>query len=265
MAINNNPLLHNMLTTNLVNRLALQIKESLESSLSLIKSFFEPVEYEPALSEEIEIGEDSSPSSLSSSSNKVIITSKRKYFQCSIEITPSSSTNKRRRSALSSTDSAQIMTVSSLSSNTFNHKKRKSVDLPFNTFISSKRRCMVSRSEGFIPENTPTSLSLSSNKVSRKRKIPCDNDEISSSAKICCMDSPFANSVCNTIVLYTDDSLSVNKYNFKSSSSIDTLPTMCSGSEDSFTTEDYFPIPSFINADTIDSVDNSITLTLYHF
>jgi len=247
--------------TNFVNKLA-QIKKTLESSLSVIKSFLEPVEYEPALSKEIEIEEDSSPSS--SSSNKVI-TAKRKYFQCSSEITPSW-TNKRRRLALSSTDSAQIITVSSLS-NTLNHKKRKSVDLSSNTFESSKRCCIASRSEYFIPEYAPTSLSLSSSKVSRKRKVPCDNDndEISSSAKRRCMDSSFANSFCDVMVIYTYDSLSVSKYNFKSSSSIDTLSTVCSDSEDSFATEDYFPIPSFIDAETIDSVDNSTTLTLYHF
>ena len=252
-----------MFTINFVNKLTQQIKNTLKSSLSLLKSFFEPidVEYQPALSKEIEIEEDSSP--LSSSSDN---TNKRKYLQYSIEIMPSC-TNKRCRFASSSADSAQIVIISSLSSNTFNHKKRKSVDLSSNTFESSKRRCMASRAEDFIPENAPTSLSLPSTKVSRKRKVPCGcgNDEISSSSKRLCMDSSFSDSFCDIMVVYTDDSLSVSKYNFKSSSSIDTLPTICSDSEDSLTTEDYIPIPSFIHAETIDSIDNNTTLTLYHF
>ena len=247
-----------MFTINFVNKLAQQIKNTLESSLLLLKSFFEPVEYEPALSKEIEIEEDSSP--LSSSSDN---TNKRKYLQYSIEIMPSC-TNKRRRFASSSADSAQIVIISSLSSNTFNHKKRKSVDLSSNTFESSKRRCMASRAEDFIPENAPTSLSLPSTKVSRKRKVPCGNDEISSSSKRHCMDSSFSDSFCDMVV-YTDDSLSVSKYNFKSSSSIDTLPTMCSDGEDSSATEDYFPIPSFIDVETINSVDIRTALTLCHF
>ena len=253
------PLLHNMFTINFVNKLAQQIKNTLESSLLLLKSFFEPVEYEPALSKEIEIEEDSSP--LSSSSDN---TNKRKYLQYSIEIMPSC-TNKRRRFASSPADSAQIVIISSLSSNTFNHKKRKSVDLSSNTFESSKRRCMASRAEDFIPENAPTSLSLPSTKVSRKRKVPCGNDEISSSSKRHCMDSSFSDSFCDIMVVYTDDSLFLSKYNFKSSSSIDTLPTMCSDGEDSSATEDYFPIPSFIDVETINSVDIRTALTLCHF
>ena len=77
--------------------------------------------------------------------------------------------------------------------------------------------------------------------------------------------SSFSDSFYDIMVVYTDDSLSVSKYNFKSSSSIDTLPTMCSDGEDSSATEDYFPIPSFIDVETINSVDIRTALTLCHF
>ena len=65
--------------TNFANKLTQLIQTTLESSLSIIQSFFELVECEPASSKEIEIEEDSL---LSSSSSDEMNTNKRKYMQC---------------------------------------------------------------------------------------------------------------------------------------------------------------------------------------
>ena len=202
--------------TSIANKFTQLNQVTLESSMSLVKSFIEFVEYQPVPSKEVEIKEEFLPSC---SLSERIICSKRQYPHCSFEET-SSSSNKRRQFT-----SSPI----SLAPSTSNDKKRKIVDLASNTSESSKRRCMASLAEDFAPKNTPTAASLSSTKVSRKRKEPCGSDGMPSKRRR--VNSSFGGSFCNIVVSYADDSLDINKCCAESSSSVHTLPTACSDSE----------------------------------
>ena len=156
------------------------------------------------------------------------------------ETTPSAT--QRRRMALTPDHSAgENVIVSFPSTNKVNHKKRKSVDSQsFNEFESSKRHRVSSTSKA--------------SRESRKGKAPCSSDKITSFEQdFCrfkrrCVDSSFDGSLCDIMIIYTDDSLSINKY--CASTSIDTLST---ASEDTFLTDssDDFPMLSCIDTDSV--------------
>ena len=158
-------------------------------------------------------------------------------MQCINETAPSAT--KRRRMALTPEDSAGNVIVSFPSTNKVNHKKHKSVNSqPFSEFESSKRRCVGSTSKA--------------SRESRKRKAPCSSDETTSFEQdFCifkrrCVDSSFDGSFCDIMIIYTDDSLSVNKY-CSSSSSIDTLST---ASEDTCAADSSYDFPILPCIDT---------------
>ena len=132
-----------------------------------------------------------------------------------------------------------------------------------NTLDSSKRQVLASLAEEFIPKIHLHYHCHQSKSVENEKYHV--TDKISPSFKRQCMDSSFADYFSDIMVTYTYDSLSVDKYNSKSSSLIDALPITCSDIEDAFAIEDYFSIPSFNHREKIDYVDNNTNLTSFNF